>query len=265
LRFQVEIENLKKDLHEAKRDSPILDENSNEHVKLKLALSKVNDVKKDVYLNLGFNSGEEYARTLYYLTHITRGYGRAPKELIHLFGFPSISMVQKHLRDLGLNKKPSKGMDGKKQRGSQNYEKTYHVIQSTRRKAQLQNYSGKISKPEEFFRREISDIIYTYFLDSEKYEIVVGVNNTIKLEIDIPIIIYIPKTHQIFRFAIEYNGPQHSIEKDARKKNHLKQRGWVYIEIQDIPKYSNNLDSLRQKVHETCAYIKKIVDTETQG
>ena len=65
--FQENLKKLEADLVDAKRNAPLLDENINEHIKLKLALKKAAHLKESSYVKLGFTSGEEYARIFYYL------------------------------------------------------------------------------------------------------------------------------------------------------------------------------------------------------
>jgi hypothetical protein len=262
--FEDEIKRLKGILEEARLQSADLDKDAITNEKLKLAIEKVREVKGTNYLKLGFNSGEEYARTLYYITYIR---DLAPRELIHLFGFPSVHMANNHLSELGLNKSRKKGIEGKIQRKSQDYGKSGRAAQITQRKAQYENLSPTSSNNEEYFRRQISDFIYKYF-DPNIFEVIVGVNNRgviAPLEIDIPIVIYNSLQHRIFRFAVEYNGPRHTLEKDENKQNRLEQKGWEYIEITDIPKYSNNRESLDQKIKETCSHIKTIVDEHSRN
>jgi hypothetical protein len=260
--FQENLKKLETDLADAKRNAPLLDENINEHIKLKLALEKAAHLKESSYIKLGFTSGEECARIFYYLTHVIHGYGLSPKELLHLFSFSSLSTVQDHLRNLGLNKTRKKGLEGKSQRKSQDYGETRRSGQRTRRKAQYENFAPTSSSNEEYFRRQLSDFIYLY-IDPIKYEIIVGVNNTgivNPYEVDIPITIYKPEKNSIIRFAIEYKDPKmHDPQKDAVRKELLIEKGWNYLEVIDIPEYSNNRESLDRKIGEVCDYIKNKV------
>ena len=166
------------------------------------------------------------------------------------------------MRNLGLNKTRKKGLEGKRQRKSQDYGKTRRSGQRTRRKAQYEHFAPTSSSNEEYFRRQLSDFIYSY-IDPIKYEVVVGVNNTgivNPYEVDIPITIYKPEINLIIRFAIEYKDPKmHEPQKDAIRKNLLTEKGWNYLEVTDIPEYSNNRVSLDHKIDEVCDYIKNKV------
>ncbi len=246
-------------LQEARDISVTLDCDASEHIKLKLAINKVANVNAKVYKKLGFQSGEEYARILYYLAHIMELSATKICGILNL----TWSMTQHHLSDLELNKDYFKGMDGKVKQQTQDYGETGRSRQRTRRKIQYKYFAPTSSSNEEYFRRQLSDFIYSH-INPKSHEVVVGVNNTgiiNPFEVDIPVIIYYPEKNSVIRFAIEYKDPNvHDIQKDEARKTLLTEKGWNYLEVIDIPEYSNNRLSLDRKIHEICDYIRNIVE-----
>ncbi len=247
-------------LQEARDISVTLDCDASEHTKLKSAINKVANVNEKAYQKLGFQSGEEYAHVLYYLAHVME---LSPTKICGILNL-TWSMTQHHLSDLGLNKDYTMGMDGKVKQKTQDYGETGRSRQRTRRKTQYKYFAPTSSGNEEYFRRQLSDFIYSH-IDPKRYEIIVGVNNTgiiNPFEVDIPVIIYQPEKNFLIRFAIEYKDPSvHDTQKDEARKISLTEKGWNYFEVIDIPEYSNNRASLDRKIHGTCEYIKAIIET----
>jgi hypothetical protein len=250
---------LKGDLAEAKEKSLSLDENENQNSKLKEALRKVKSIRNNLFLDLGFNTGEEYIRTIYYLIFIKH---LSTPKLVRLFNI-TISSAHDRLRALGFHLNHEDGIKNKKEQKTQNYEVSLRGGKITRAKSQRKHFSIGSSKNEDYFRRQLSDIIYEGYIDSKKYEVIVGLNNIGilgTLEIDIPTIVYDVAKNQIHRFAIEYNaGYFHTNEEDMNKKALAESKGWHYLAILDKSKYSNNPDLLDPIVRETCEKIQKII------
>jgi hypothetical protein len=246
-------------LQEASENSASLDYLALEHANLKLALENVSHIKKNTYETIGFQSGQEYARVFYYLPNVNE---LSPTNIAHLFNL-TLGMTQDRLRHLGLNETLSEGIAGKMKRKSQDYAETRRSSQRTRRRAQYEHFAPTSSNNEEYFRRQLSDFIYSH-VDPTRYEIAVGVNNTgiiNPFEVDIPVIIYEPKQNAIFRFAIEYKDPRlHVPKKDLERKHLLAEKGWKYLEIIDLPEYSNSRSSLDRKIHQVCEWIKSMLE-----
>ena len=263
LLFEQDIKYMREEVAKAKTKSQSLDVNAPEHDKLKkaLALSSKNRIGKKAYLTQGFKTTEEYTRTLYYLISIQK---IAIIRLIPVFNL-SFSALQNQLKDLGLNSTHKEGMANKKERKSQNYEKSIRSGKKTRAKEQLKNFSTG-SKNQDYVRTQLVNFIYDY-LNSEKYEVVVGMCDTGilgSLEIDIPIMIYDVEEKQIHRFAVEYNGGYfHSTERDENKKALAENKGWFYLEVIETSSagYSNNSNLLDPIVHTLCQNIKDLVES----
>ncbi len=257
IRSKEELVKLQNGLVEAKEQSRLLDEN--EHIKLKEAIEKVKKIQDNSYLELGFKTREEYARTIYYLRYFKHF---SPKNLVRLF---NITMSTAHLRlkTLGFNFSHGEAIGIKKEEGTQNYRESLNRGQITRAKSQLKNFSTG-SKIEDYFRKQLSNMIDQY-LDCGKYDVVVGVSNREvlgSLEIDIPIMVYDVGKNQVHRFAIEYNGNYyHTDERDMNKKKLAESRGWYYLEVIEDSKnpYSNNPELLDPIIRGTWEKIKKII------
>jgi hypothetical protein len=255
IRYKEEFVKLQNGLVEAKEKSRLLGEN--EHIKLKEAIEKVKNIHENSYLELGFKTREEYARTFYYLRYFKHF---SPKNLVRLF---NITMSTAHLRlkTLGFNFSHVEGIGIKKEEGTQNYRESLNIGQITRAKSQLKNFSTS-SKIEDYFRKQLSNMIYQY-IDSGKYDVVVGVSNRGilgSLEIDIPIMVYDVGKNQVHRFAIEYNGDYfHTDERDMNKKKLAESRGWHYLDVIENSNnpFSNNPDLLDPIIRGTCEKIKK--------
>jgi len=246
-------------LQKARDASASLDAHASQHRKLKISIEKAIKISRNSYLKLGFKSSEEYARVFYYLKDIEK---LSPKEISQLFKL-TLGMTQNRIKSLGLNESLAEGMKGKKERKSQNYPESRRAANITRRKAQYENFAPTSSSNEEYFRRQLSDVIYSHFDPKKEFEIVVGVNNfgIITLEVDIPILIYKPKQNELFRFAIEYKDPRvHIPQKDLKREKLLTQKGWNYLEVIDIPEYSNNRIIFDRKINEVCSYIASFID-----
>jgi hypothetical protein len=252
-----ELVKLQEDLAEAKENSRLLDEN--EHIKLKEAIEKVKNIQEKSYLELGFKTREEYARTIYYLIFFKYF---SPKNLVRLFNI-TISVAHLRLKTLGLNLSHVEAIKIKKEQGTQNYSVSLSRGKITRAKSQLKNFSTG-SKNEDYFRKQLSNMIYQY-LDSGKHEVVVGLSNTGilgSLEIDIPIMVYDVVKNQVHRFAIEYSGNYfHTDEQDMSKKTLAESKGWHYLDVIENSdnQYSNNPGLLDPIIRGTCEKIKKII------
>jgi hypothetical protein len=253
----IELVRLQGELVEAKEKSRLLDEN--EHIKLKIALKKEKYTPKNLYLDLGFKTFEEYVRTIYYLKLIRN---LSPKNFVRLFNM-TIGVVHYRLRDLGFHLSHGEGITIKKEQRTQNYQVSLSSGQITRARTQLENFSTT-SNIEDYFRKQLSNMIYRYF-DCVKYDVVIGLSNRGvlgSLEIDIPIMIYDVGKNQVHRFAIEYNGEYyHTDERDMSKKKLAESKGWHYLDIIENSNnpYSNDPDLLDPIIRETCEKIKKII------
>jgi len=243
--FQKNLDESRLKLAEAKTESLSIDVDQNE--KLKSAIEKAKRQKTKVYEKLGFKSGEEYARVFYYLKYVK---DMPPKKFIHLFDL-TLSVVQVRLENLGLNESYNEAMKGKKERKSQDYSKSLNAGRKKRVNAQFENFSPTASSNEEYFRQQLSNFIYENF-DITKYEIIIGVTNTkilAPLEIDIPVVIFNLENRKIHRFAIEYNGVYyHSKKRDLQKESKATQKGWHYLEVNDLPRYSNSRELFDRKI-----------------
>jgi hypothetical protein len=249
----------KKIFEEAKVKSLNINENAPEHKTLKDALLNTGNLQKNTYLKIGLTSKNEYIRVLYYIIEIEK---LAPRKLIHLFGL-SHGTIQQRLRALNLNSVHEDGIGRKKDRESQDYKKSLRAGKRTRTKSQLASFSSG-SKNQEYVRVLLSNTIEEYCTNS-KYECIIGLSNTgilDTLEIDIPVVIYDKETHQLHRFAIEYNGDYfHSAEKDKFKENLATEKGWTYMSIveNNNDRFSNNRKLLDQCVHDLCKRIKQSI------
>lgn len=261
--FEQDIKYLRGELAEARTKSKFLDVNAPEYDKLKkaLILTGKNQIGKKTYLALDFKTAEEYTRTLYYLIYIQK---IAVIKLIPVLNL-SFGTLQNQIKNLGLNSTHKVGMANKKERKSQNYEKSIRSGKKTRAKEQLKNFSTG-SKNQDYVRSQLVNFIYDY-LDSKKYEIIVGMSDTGilgSLEIDIPIMVYDVEEKQIYRFAVEYNGDYfHSVERDENKKILAEKKGWFYLEVIETSSagYSNNPNLLDSIVHTLCQDIKGLVES----
>jgi hypothetical protein len=260
--FEDDIKKTKDMLVEAKTKALLLDLNANEHSKLKDAVNRTKQIHKKAYINLGINSGEEYARTLYYLIYVKH---LSPIKLIPLFNL-SFGTIQLRLRMLGLNASHEEGIASKKGRKSQNYEKSIRSGKKTRAKTQLRTFSTG-SNNQDYLRTQLGNFIYDDgYLDSTRYEVIVGISNTGilgSLEIDIPIVVYDVKCKQVHRFALEYNGDYfHTAERDENKRVIAESKGWHYLEVIETSssRYSNNPKLLDSRVHDLCHKIKNAIE-----
>ncbi len=263
--FQEDLKETKKAFAEAKINSQLLDVNLEKHQKLREALNNANNLHIKTYQNLGFQTKQEYIRTIYYLFYEKQP-ALAPRKLIPLFNL-SHSAIEQRLRILGLNSSLQEGIQNKKERKSQNYVVTNHSGKKTRTKQQLKTFSTS-SKNEDYVRAQLANYLYDHF-DSKKYEVIIGISNTGvlgSLEIDIPVIVYEVEEKRVYRFAIEYNGDYfHASERDEKKKNAAKDKGWHYIPVVETSngKYSNKLKLLDPIVQDLCKKIKDIVEYNT--
>ncbi len=223
--YQEALAKLKRDVETAKQDSRQLD--ANQDIRLKNVLEKVKFVRVGSLIGLGFESKEEYARTLYYMKY-KMNYD-TPKKLIHLF-HRSPSSVNRRLSVLGLNNTYEEGMLIK----DQDYDKSIRHGLITQAQHQLENFSNG-SNNQDYFRSQLSKIIYEHF-PSQQYEVIVGFSNTGilggGLEIDIPLVVYDTNKKVLYRFAIEYGAKHwHSDERDKNKKTLCENKGWHFLEI----------------------------------
>jgi hypothetical protein len=160
-----ELARLRVDLAEAREKSRLLDEN--EHIKLREAMEKVQNIRKSSWSHLGFNTKEEYARTIYYLISIKHF---SPKNLVRLFDI-TLSTAHTRLQNLGFNISHDEGIKIKKEQGTHNYQVSLNRKKITTAKSQRKNFSTG-SKMEDYCRIQISNMMGQY-LESGEYEVVV--------------------------------------------------------------------------------------------
>ncbi|WP_456289291.1 hypothetical protein M1D70_04970 [Paenibacillus sp. AK002] len=253
--FEIERKKLNDEYIEAKINSSNI--SLNEHEKLKYAINHKSNMRKEVYINLGFASAVEYVRTVYYLVYISR---LTTVQLVILFNLP-YPTVQLRLRNLGFNLTLDEAMKKKKEKSRQNYERTFRAGKITRLKDRMNNLSDG-SKNENYARELIDKLVYEYF-DSNIYDIVVGVNNVGLLsskEIDIPVIIHNRLLDRFFKFAVEYNGEIYH-DDDSDKISIAQNRGWLYLAIKEglNGRESNNPKIIETKVRQLCVEMRDII------
>lgn len=264
--FEEDLKKTKNALEEAKISSQLLDANTSEHSKLKDALNNAKRIHEKTYQSVGFKTKEEYIRVLYYSDYKKHKQLSLIK-LIPLFNL-SYSTLEQRVRILGLNLSHEEGIASKKERGSQDYEASNRSAKKTIAEEQLKKFA-KGSKPENYVRTQLANFIHDpNYLDSKKYEVVIGANNTGilgSLEIDIPIMVYEVEKKQLYRFVIEYSGDYyHFTVKDENKKLLAESKGWHYLEVRQTSsdRYSNKRQLLNSVVHELCKSITTIVESD---
>ena len=260
-RFEEEVSEIKAIIPLVKMEANKLNENAAHHQKLLSALKSSVKIKPVIYSKLDASSREEYIRVLYYLIFEKKYSAKQLMPVINL----SHGTLQTQLRNLGLNLKHEEGIERKKERRSHNYEKSIRAGKKTRAKFQFENISLD-SKNQDYVRTQLANYIYDYF-DSKRYEAIIGISNTGilgTLEIDIPAIIYDVVEHQVYRFAVEYNGSFfHSTTKDENKKELAKMKGWYYLAIIETSsdRFSNDSKLLDTEVHQLCQHMKNIISS----
>lgn len=208
------------------------------------------------YTKYGIDSFEDYRKILYYLLNIEN---ISPIDLSIMLDI-AYGTIHARLREVGLNLGKKEGVARKKERKSQNYEKTRRNYYTAQARNNAERFSsGSIN--EDYFRAIFSGKIYDYF-DSSKYDIVVGINNTGILgqkEIDIPVMIYNIRTNALYKFVLEYNGPHHI--DDSEKIALASERGWIYKAIfeKQGSRISNDKSLIEEMVNQVCQELRDYV------
>ncbi|MGN7175051.1 hypothetical protein [Cytobacillus sp. SAFR-174] len=231
-----------------------------EHPMLIESLNRVK-IKKNSYIKLGFRTKDDYIKTFYHLIFIDK---LVPKELMVIFNLP-YSTIQSRLRNLGFNINIKDAIVKKMENGNQDYEKSIRTGKITRLNSRYRHLSD--STINENYARELLDKYSYEYFDSNVYDFVVGVNNVgllLQKEVDIPVIICNRRKNKWYKFAIEYNGPYHSKEKDFTKANIAEERGWIYIAIveEKNSSASNNRKIIQGWVREVCMEMKRYIGDE---
>jgi hypothetical protein len=249
----VELQNI---LNKAKENSKNLNLQDNS-IYLKAMATKL---QTDAFTSHGFKNKEEYVKVLFLLINEFR----ISTQKISVMFNESIATTHNRLRTLGLHQSYADGITGKKARKSQNYTQSINRGKISRLNNQIKNLSmGSIN--EDFVRNQLSLRLFE-FIDSDRYDIVVGVNNTGNLgsrEIDIPVIVWDNSLQKIYRFAIEYNADYyHENKNDEEKKEIAKKRGWIYIPIIEITSnnFSNDKSKLLKVSIDLCKKIQSLVN-----
>jgi hypothetical protein len=254
--YKKEIEFLTTVLNNAKKIA--VENEIDQHPKVKEALLKAKGIKSSSYTKLNMNSLEEYIWVLYHLIYIEE---LTTVQLSILFNL-SYSTIAFRVKKLGFNLTHAEGILKKSKNKRHNYEKTERARKVTIIKSQKE-HSSTGSKNENYARFLLANFMYDY-LDSKVFDIIVGVNNTGILfsnEVDIPLIVHNRLNNKIFKFAIEYNGEIYH-ENDNEKILKSKERGWIYLPIIELKnqRASNSPKIIENLVRNTCEIIKKHVE-----
>ncbi len=169
---------------------------------------------------------------------------------------------QRRIKNLGLNKTHRDGnIDAVKQRVRE-----YDKIQKSRRKTTLEYMSEQFlmgSIKENYFRTYLAETLPEY-INTQNYDVIVGVNTLNIREIDIPIMIYNISNGQVTRICVEYHGESFHRNDSDKKKNQLIQRGWKYIAIWDVStnvELKNKYGTIDEQLTGCCNYIRKCVSS----
>jgi hypothetical protein len=220
------------------------------------------ELRSNAYISHGFDTKEEYLKTLYYLLFIIEK-PKSTRELSIMLD-ETIGNTHTRLQSIGFSKSHELGIEIKKRNKNQDYAKTNNQIKLKRIKNLAKKFTTG-STNEDFFRSAISIIIPQYF-DNYRYDIVVGLNNTGNLgskEIDIPIFIWDNEIKQIWKFAVEYNPDYfHTEESDNLKRQIAEEKGWVYIPIIEKPSdnFSGDVKKMEKISIEVCSKIRSLVN-----
>lgn len=211
----------------------------------------------DYCLKSRFNTVEGYFKAMYYYVRICK----LSSLEIGIILNTSRSGTQARLSALGLL------MDRKT--SQKNANRNYVSTISTGRQTMINNTvnTGVFgSNIENVVRNEFA-LYLSKYIKRENYEVVVGINNQTIIapkEIDIPIIIIDTLENKVFKFAIELNGYcfHEDNERELRKKESLKNKGWVYYTIWQLSdtKKQREFGEIEQQVTEICIKIKNILN-----
>jgi hypothetical protein len=191
----------------------------------------VKDIKiGKYYKKLGFQNKIDYLQTLYYFVKVKN---LTSQEIANYFNC-NLRSMQRYLKEINLNldKQTANLLIAIKQK--RNYKQSFKNARLTAIKWLIEN--GLFGTIEENLARTYLNENLPKYLDTNKYEVVVGLNTNSIIapkQIDIPIII-ISKSKGIYhKFAIEFNGDNY--HKDNKRENDkvniLSKNGWTYLSV----------------------------------
>lgn len=259
--FEQNSESLKKDIEYVESFRPIAMKVSPKDINIDFntLCEKAKKLRKDSYINFGFNSPIQYLCTMHYLVEkikFTTSY-------LSLFLHLPYRSVQNKMENIQLNRTLAEAQNIIKDTNRRDYERINKTTNRTRAKNFIENgLTGSISEND--VRIVLNYVIYDFF-DINRFDIIIGINTKYIIspkEIDIPIIIYDNYKNITYRFAIEYNGEWCHKEKDLRKIKMLEKRGWHYLDIWEFStiKVQKDFGVIEEQIENICLEIKKYVD-----
>ncbi|MDF2883751.1 MAG: hypothetical protein K0R54_4315 [Clostridiaceae bacterium] len=213
------------------------------------------------YKRYGYDNLSDYFKAFYYFTNICE---LSPVQISHMFG-RSYSTINEKLRQMGLEKDMKTAQKNAVKHNRRNYKNTLVAGRKTVNKYLAKNaLVGSIL--ENAIRNSFADYLAGY-INTSKYEVVVGINNKTIIapkEVDIPIIIMDEMNSKIHKFGIEVNGDIFHKDKarEEKKIKLLKDKNWIYYPIWNTNRakdQENIYGTIENQINQICNNIKNIV------
>lgn len=224
------------------------------------SIKKNKSLRKELYTNIGYYSLEDCFRAFYYLINICN---LSTYQIAKIYGISHSTMTFK-LKDLGLLADHETAMKNAVLFNRRNYENTLSTGRKTMSKSLLIN--GNIGSNSENLVRNIFASYLINYIDTETYEVIVGINNRNIIapkEVDIPVIIINAENNHFYKFAIEFNGDTYhkDEEKDLIKKKQLEDKNWIFYSIWQYgsTKTQREKGEIEAQIKDICSNIKNVL------
>jgi hypothetical protein len=213
------------------------------------------------YKKYGYNTLDDYFKALYFYVRICN---LSTSQIHRILGI-TMGRIQEILRDMGLSVDIATSMKNAVKYNRRNYKNTLLTGRKTMSKYVIEKASYG-SNIENAVRNEFVSYI-AGIIGTERYEVIVGINNRIIIpprEIDIPVIVIDSQEDKIYKFAIEMNGDFAHIDnkKDLDKMDTLTMKGWKCYSIWQLNSTSKQkkYGTIKQQVFDICNDIKSVIN-----
>ncbi len=212
-----------------------------------------------VYSKYGYHNLEDYFKGFYYFVKVCE---ISTPQISRLFGYSSTE-IKNRLREMGLSIDIKTAQENAVKHNRRNYKNTLLAGRKSVNKYLSKNASfGSIL--ENSIRNKFAVSIAGY-INTSKYEVVIGINNKSIIapkEVDIPIIIIDSLKKKVYKFAVEINGDIFHKDDDREKIKIklLNNKNWIYYSIwqsHSTKEQKVKYGTIEEQINQICININR--------
>lgn len=232
----------------------------NELLEKNITLYKKSKRRHSKIRDFNYKDLEHYFTSFYYMYKVVK---LSSIQIAKVFN-TSVGAISNRLEELGLTNDIKTAQEIAVEFNRRNYKNTISTGRKTLNKSLIEK--GEFGSTLENVIRNNFLLYLVEYINSERYEIIVGINNRSIIqpkEVDIPVVIIDLMDEKIFKFAIEINGQYfHEVNtKEMDKRKMLTDKNWEYFDIWQFSstKTQKEYGKIDEQIKRICNSIKTIV------